>query len=235
MLNLTFIGVRKGTFTSDCNTVTAQWGQDGEFNQSFPAVGKLAHAFVGCAGVAVGQIMHYYKHPAKYDWASMPDREGNKIVSDFLYDLVKDASPNYKETSTGVDKDDMNKMFTKNGYTTQYKSKHASFDCAIPFIVGTHMKDVSGEVHKHAWIVIGKSLIQWDDSMELWTFTQEYDFNVPYGETYGSNSYTAYYVNWGYGGENNGYYTNLNTAYPPVAFVESPYQSRTFVRLKVFV
>lgn len=86
----------------------SQWGQsktnDGVYSYAYnyyipgPPIGSCDHCKVGCVGVALGQLLYYYKNPfskiyenGQYDWCNMPDR-------------IMSTSPNYDAEKKAVAK-----------------------------------------------------------------------------------------------------------------------------------
>ena len=99
--------------------VTAHWGQSSPYNALCPA-----NTLVGCVAVAMGQVMHYWKHPehgvgshsytdngithsidfssATYNWNAMPNScsSANNAVATLLYHCGVAIETNYTSSNS---------------------------------------------------------------------------------------------------------------------------------------
>ena len=101
--------------------IQTKWNQDGGFNQTFPLIeGTNKRAYAGCAPVAVGQVMYYYKHPNYFNWDDMPLYSGTATTSNFLLALVNKAkqygSVSIKKDGTGMTLSQISHVLNDYGY-----------------------------------------------------------------------------------------------------------------------
>ena len=199
---------------------TTKWGQGNlrelngmTFNHYVPNNGKL-----GCVTVAVGQVMRYHEFPASYPWSKMGDKYPTEETAAFLYELhnkignsdrfdtAQDALKSYGYSVTEKSHDDHAVLLQlSDGYPVCMFGKPSSL---LGVATG------SG----HAWVCDG---VRYGDSwLELRFMTIDYrptTVSVPdlMVEAYVHKSITSYmttrfHMNWGWYGENNGFFTDDN-------------------------
>lgn len=103
------------------NFLTTEWGNYTTFQMSFPFVNGERMP-VPCGIVALGQIMKYYMWPSNYDWSSMPNNTGNKIISDFLlniYNVALNVNHPINPTNNIIRTDGLTEVLTEFGYSSQ--------------------------------------------------------------------------------------------------------------------
>lgn len=195
-----------------------EWEQKNEYNQSFELKPNSLsdHIPVGCGPIAVGQVMYFYKYPSFFNWDGMTKvGKGNKVTSDFLLDVKKKCNANYNPDTggTGCSTDDRIKALKTYGYSCRKLKPITSegLHAYCPAIVSSTLKyyDNNGEETEggHAWVVESSIKSTSYTQVEIWTFTQEKEFECIYQEKLDNLEITRFYVNWGWGQYNgNGYY-----------------------------
>lgn len=195
------------------NTVKCTWGQLSPYNQSYPILSNGWHAYAGCGPVATGQIMRYYEWPSSYNWDDMPYSYGTKTTSDFLYDIAESAHATYETRGTGVYISDINNVFISKGYSTsgvhKLEKRSQIGDCATypVYVRGTAYDASSNDYVHHAFVACGVSSFAYQPIVSLYTVVRPGVFQKVFqigGASYGSSHDT--YINWGYGGADNGFY-----------------------------
>jgi len=111
--------------------LTTTWGQFDGYNDSIPygACGTTNHNYpVGCAPVAVGQVMNFNRYPSSFNWNSI--NAGGVATNVFLRDLGLPANLNVQYSCNGssVTTDTVISYLQSVGYT---------------YTAGTNTNDVS--------------------------------------------------------------------------------------------
>lgn len=197
------------------------WRQEYPFNQAFPILSNGYHAYVGCSAVAAGLIMKYYQHPTTYNWNLIPTDGKTKETSELLYDIASNSNPTYKLHATSISLKDLCETIGKRGYSKASKTSFnlatadSQLDSRKPIIVGSLWINSIGVEERHAWVCSGTSIIQTEEQIMLWTFSDRRQLNR-IGQIYStaSGGFKFYYVNFGWGTSINGYYSNLFTIGP---------------------
>lgn len=198
-----------------------EWGQGEGFNEAFPILSNGRHAYAGCGNVAMGIIMRYYQKPDRYNWAQMPLESGSAATTSFLYDVAKTTNSRYNLTGTSTTMEDIKNSFNQSfGYNASKKTfKQSTLLSNVrsgrPVICDNHYEDANGELQGHAWIVSGTKDVLTTEFTQLWYFSQRKRLVLQNNESNAStNQNYYYYINWGWNGRHNGYYHNLENAYP---------------------
>lgn len=71
--------------------LTTSWNQETPYSNSIPSYGFTTQ-YLGCAVVALSQILNYFEWPQTYNWSSFPDylsnsTSGSTPLSDFMYNV----------------------------------------------------------------------------------------------------------------------------------------------------
>lgn len=197
------------------NFVQTKWDQTGEFNQSFPLYDGVNHCAVGCAVVATGQLMRYYRFPVSFNWDNMPLTGGNKTTSDFLYQLAiatnTSLGPSSGTTFAGVEK-----ALGSFGYQCQENEAYNSsklidgIKSKKPVLLGgNNGNSASG----HMWLASGYHHYCGHFEICLYYVASA---NVNEGmrlaihEVQNPITEEGIYCNWGWGGKYDGYYFPAN-------------------------
>lgn len=182
------------------------------WTQSAPYNGKLEYANlyeripVGCANLAIAQILAYYRYPAKYNWDIITDgitlsNEDTEEKAEAVTSLIKDifdATQSYYNTTTHETATSMDNAylalqtfgycFSAYGYWDLNAIK-ASLDRSHPIMMSSQTKSVppTFKAKGHAYVVRG-----------YWKFlltnmnSQDYAMSLA--------------INWGWGGFGDGWY-----------------------------
>ncbi len=214
------IGVKKQYTHNEFipNFLETEWHQEGGFNQSYPIVnGKNAYA--GCGPVAAGQIMYYYKYPARFNWNNMSLTDGTKTTSDFLLEIANEAGATFSYDGTGTTISNMCNVFKKWGYTQAVVKEHNSATVwrDINYHRPVYMRgQADGTNEGHAWVCSGGQSYSAESYSEIYTFTSRKEFTCldRYDYKY-SGPYYHFYINWGWGpSDDNGFYFDNNLKIP---------------------
>lgn len=202
---------------------TTSWHQDSPYKD--PATSKL-----GCSTIAAGQIMKAFQYPNCYAWSSMPDAltSYNSVLCSFLATL---------KSIIGVD---------NNGGASIYQVKNAfqsyGYNCTIQnhnsINIYNHLsvnkpvycrgKDVNTN-EGHAWVCDGFYKSQTTTNFVLYTLVFDCGSPIAFEE---NQCYTAYnyfdpvfHINWGQGGNYNGYYHDSSLIYTRPDGIQRSYTS----------
>lgn len=196
-----------------------RWNQGTGFNNLMPVAptqgvfacqsGNLpsnGRYYAGCVPVAIAQIARYHQMPAAYNWAAMDDITGGSETSFFIKYIHDNIPITYAcdgtSVSTGVNKGDF--FQNKLGYSSAISANWTSsivlsnIENNRPVFVeaGSTKKTLFGIKVRgtgHAWVC---------DGARSYMFCEQ----DSYGNYYGIGS-SSFYMNWGWGGSNNGYYS----------------------------
>lgn len=158
--------------------------------------------------VAAGQIMFYHKWPSKYNWADMPLNYGTVTTSNFLLDIAIKAGAKFKNDGTSTNIDDIKKAFTANGYTCKNESWSNSSELKLIDEIASG-RPVYLSSSGHAFVLGGASSVSQNTVWELWTFTDVRRLRCNFSSIHESFNGRSFYINWGWGGVDNGYYFSL--------------------------
>lgn len=190
------------------------WGQNNGYNEVFPGVGSLSHAYTGCAILAVGQVMRYFEKPVcsasfPYQLNEMPYKMPTLETSQFLYDVFnKFSNKTVTETGTGSNIEESKSVLAKYGYSSKISD-------GVPGAVDDNLRDskpviMRGQINNpsmgHQWIVCGRLGGSYYTKYELYTFTGETAFENVWNYETTVSHVNMYYMNWGWEGYNNGYF-----------------------------
>ena len=189
-----------------------QWEQSGQgsggglsFNYFVPNMMDL-----GCVTVAVGQIMRFFEYPVRYNWAVMPNNTSNIELSSFLAALRTDLCVNNSGATTASNARD---TFRHYGYNASLENHSAENVCSSlnrnrpVFMSGTDDENNVG----HSWVCDGYYSTQCYYEYKLYIPRvingRLYDF-IEWGSesVYDYFSPVFYHMNWGWGGDHDGYY-----------------------------
>lgn len=197
-----------------------KWRQEDDYNQVFPLKPENPSEKipVGCGPLAVGQIMYAMRYPTNFNWDAMPTTSyfGNETVSTFLYDVFKKCNTKYiPYKGSACNQDDRVKALKEYGYTCRKidgkKIDHSELMYGSPAIIASYFDN--DEEDAHAWIIEGAQSTKEYIKTHIYSFPNETDFVSVFFETSYPTSISRYYVNWGWGGLYDGYYS-LNCMIP---------------------
>ncbi|MDE6854127.1 MAG: C10 family peptidase [Muribaculaceae bacterium] len=210
------------------------WQQTIGYNQVFPLKpdSKSERIPVGCGPIAVGQIMYHFKYPAFFNWDDMTTGfYGNVTTSNFLYDVYMKSGATYEPNKgTGTDIDGLAKALDNYGYSyKKIKDSNINYSAIIygtPAIMASNLDKSNG----HAWIIEGVHHTQQYTETQIFGFPDEDTFKSVYYETTIPVQSTRFYVNWGWGGSYDGYYTLTN--YTPPCYNSNKFQKYSLMSVR---
>lgn len=220
--DLTLILRRTNYSSYICDNVMnyIKWGQDWPWNYAMPKIkidGSYENGYVGCVGVAGGQLMKYHEYPESIDWKSMANEyksntplESVYKASIFLRQLNDKLGVKYKADGTSGQTTDLINIFKGYGYTVSHQKNidSASFPCVV--------RKKKSLTEGHAYVIDHFSTVNSFETIDCWTFTKKESINPCYNLKYSNMTTKMYYINWGWGGMYNGLYTNPESANPPL-------------------
>ena len=192
------------------NFLKTKWGQNYPFNMSFPMVNG-GRALVGCGSVALGQVLRYFEYPKTFNWSAMPNESATKTTSDFLYDVAKRSKAQFGGNGTSTYFSDTYQALLSYGYT----AKIVNYGDVYPLADLLKMRPIiisgvkPGQNVGHAWICCGCDYVYYDsEEYEIWTYIRRTEFGQMYKFIHGyPMSSTLVYMNWGWNGTDDGYYS----------------------------
>ena len=192
-----------GSSTCCLNT---QWAQGLPYNYMLGDDRPL-----GCVTIAVGQIMKYHQYPNTFNWSGMPDKLSfatNCVLTNFLKRIHDELGVDDNGVANIKDAERVLKSY---GYHTSIKNhNNGSFSNLPAFCQGVDSRINEG----HAWVCDGSSHYSFHTAYELYVFDNTYYPNFKYMLTSSDDKYsesqTLYHMNWGWGGEHDGYYMDNN-------------------------
>lgn len=195
--------------------MSAEWDQDMGYNQSFDCIpGTTVPMPVGCGNIAIGQIMHAYRYPNTFDWDAMTvTGYGNKVTSDFLYDIYLKCKAAEEKPTEGTGNNAKQRLAALKQYgydcilVEPRKISEVSLASYPAIISSTYNYEGESLKRNHAWIVEGGIGTSSSTDTEIWAFTGDKYFQSVHSETQYLRESYMFYVNWGYGGNYNAYYT----------------------------
>lgn len=192
------------------------WEQENGYNSAVPYYENGEHKALGCATVAVGQIMRYFQNPTDTNWVLMPPDSVTSTTANFLYSLGCNLGVNYAGFDQSVH-DRQVRDSLQNKY--RYSSTWDDFSNTIVqtdiqsnskpvYIGGVHTYPNNHQIG-HAWVCEGYKYV---------TFYYEYELKIlsvvpplqyetlasTQSAQIGSTSY--FYYNLGMGYNLNGWY-----------------------------
>lgn len=179
------------------------WGQNCGYNDYVTSSGLQAYCYhcpTGCVATAQAQVMYYWKAPASFNWSAMSPSSGTSATAHLMDDLGGKLRMNYTPTASGADPDYIDDALKGNyGYgSAEYISNQSGMVQAIqdnlrvdmpvilsgaPSVNWFGYQNASG----HCWVTDGYIQSECDGS-----------------------SYLAFYMNWGWDGQYNGWFNPYN-------------------------
>lgn len=201
--------------------IQSTWNQDDNYNYSFP-VKNAKKCLVGCVPVAVGQLMRYFQHPQKYNWANMPLNYATVATSRFLLEIANEMGTDFGVNKSSTKHENM-KNFLKKYYS--FSTKENASGPETSRIINGQLCLISAKwdsnkdpehKHEHTWLSWGHHYIQRMTRNDIYTFTLPDEMttcgNMEHETLY--PRWEAYYMNWGWGGNYDGYYGNSGWCFP---------------------
>ena len=200
--------------------ITTQWNQNAPYNDSCPAYSGTTLSATGCVATATAQIMRYYKYPAKgtgsntYKWGRA-ENDSVELTVDFSQSVYDWSNMPVKLTSSSaaIEKAAVSKLMYDIGVATKMKygksSATSSYNSALA-LTGYFDYDRNIEV-------VRTDLVKVDSMKRLLESELKSRRPVIYSGWTEKNSGHAFiidgmdsdgffHVNWGWGGNSDGYY-----------------------------
>lgn len=211
---VTFVLCKTTTTVEEVLPLTkTTWDQIGGYNECVPNREEL-----GCATVAVGQIMRYHEYPAYYPWDDMPNTEPETVTSQFLVEVGRALGIDYEHGDSGANINEMLAVLKNFGYS---QSRQVGHDASV---VEDNLKNnlpvlMTGfDQAGHGWVCDGfRSTYTGPKQLLLMTledcppeyeptkFLNLYSYSLGHGV-----ASSRYHMNWGWGGISNGYFFDDN-------------------------
>ncbi|MBD5219179.1 MAG: hypothetical protein HDS72_02900 [Bacteroidales bacterium] len=188
------------------------WDQESGYNQAFPMKtdGSGQRIPVGCAPVALGQIMYFYKYPTFFNWTAMGAIYATATTSNFLLDVFTKCKTKYNATddSSGTTYDNLEAAIKSYGYNyNRVKASEIDFASLMygsPAILCSEWEN--GKLH--AWVVEGVTYTEEYTETQVFSFVQKDKFQSVYFQTtIPPTTSSRIYINWGWNGTYNGFYS----------------------------
>ena len=183
-----------------------------------------SNGYAGCVPIAVGQIVNYHKYPEdEYDWDEMASvYADNEEIIKFMQKIRVLCQVEYYDTGTSSNYVKATSAFEELGYEVSLVEEPESSDISPSLKKGNpvYMRGVNSYGTGHAWVSEGYkqnvyegviSMIP-DDKYSLVTAStstslyQEYTFSLKNSSIYSDDYGDFFYMNFGWGGDNNGWY-----------------------------
>ena len=199
-------------------TVT-KWDQIAPYNSAL----ENSDYKLGCVTIAAAQLMRYYEKPNVYNiggtdyyWQNMPNTTSNQSLSTVLADLRKKLKINAH--GGGYIKDAVS-LLNSYGYNVKAQDYSSSMDTFIKrgnisILYGSRLE--GKKKIGHAWICDGIHKYRYFDDYKLFALDREAEPEYSYiclesicEEDFISNM-QFYHMNWGWGGNLDGWFYNNN-------------------------
>ena len=209
--NTVFIRIKSSTSSSSVSPLLeTTWNQTGGYAT------YTSNGYAGCGPVAAGQIMKYHEYPIMYDWDGMADTYATDKTAAFLAELGSRMDASYDSDGTGTTISNIRNALKSYGYTNSkivngndYADWEAQLDTNRPIL----MTGVAKADTAHAWVCDGyqNSATEYNcEVMGLDKAVMDHTNQPQYRVMYSGRSYDIYkwyHMNWGWGGDENGYWS----------------------------
>lgn len=186
-----------------------EWDQGSPFNSQL----SNTDLNLGCTTIAAGQLMKYYQIPASYNWSSMPSDNSNTTLSSFLKELYDRIGV---DSSGSASIDNVKSALENYGYNvTQQTHSNTNVITSLNNNKPVYMRgECSTKSVAHAWVCDGYRytiprveyrLYVIPFGQDIITSLHEIDSEIITGTYQVFNR-----MNWGWGGDHNGYYYDAN-------------------------
>ena len=157
--------------------------------------------------------MHAFRHPDTFDWDAMTiSGHGNKITSDFLFDVHLKIKGRYDKGETGSLQTDRMAALTEYGYTYDYVPKDGFGKVDLmkvgPVMMSSYFDNDTDK--GHCWIIDGGYYADYHSETEIWSFDYSNQFCCFHKERSNEIHETRYYAIWGFDKNCDGFYLMNN-------------------------
>lgn len=182
--------------------LSTRWNQTAPYNSQV-SDGKV----LGCATIAVGQLMRYYRHPASFGWSDMPDATSNTTLSSFLAQLRSELRVTDSGSSTI---DNAQRVLQNYGYNCSIHN-HNETNLSSSLVKNrpayTRGTDKTGT--GHAWVVDGSRSGHPYTEYKLYTLNnglpRPWYVELDSERVYHQHTFSLH-MNWGWGGRHDGWF-----------------------------
>ncbi len=190
----------------------AKWDQENGFNASFPKVNGVTPP-AGCGPIAVAQVMYYKKSPSTIDWSSMNASTATTTCADFIYEVAKRAKYTTNGTETGTTISNLVSTLKSYSHSCNTASHNATSSKSeisnkMPVIFTS-----STDTFKHAWVACGYYEYWNEIKYVYYTLTNRKKIGT-FHQSSNITYYLQFYMNWGWGGRNDGFYLDSQLRSP---------------------
>lgn len=190
------------------NFLNTKWGQQSGFNRFYPTKEDGTRPPAGCVPVAMAQMMYFHKYPSKFEWNKMSLTYSDDYNAALLWDIAQKAGTQ----DGGTDYHNYVPALQSYGYNAIiYDYNYSQVLQRIeqgkrPILL--RGPQTNGEAG-HAWLTTGCKDIDIVDSFTLYYVSYSGDYMNTMSAAYKPISHqTSLYMNWGWYGSNDGYYTS---------------------------
>ena len=206
--------------------VPTKWGQQAPYNNKVPYFkddDPDTRVSIGCAAIAIGQLMAYHRYPSIYDWDLILSSESvysyelerAEAVSEYLYQVAMELNTDWT-AGTGSVKDSMIKPALNGlGYSVARTEYDNQYNYTIPFwnifneypapvLIGAQ-RDGGG----HCWVIDGV-LQQTRYYCNAYGEISADGVNRYWLSTYPVRGHLVH-CNWGWNGLDDGWYYHFRT------------------------
>lgn len=202
--------------TDNFKMLTTKWKQGYPYNLDVPYYNEANnHVALGCATIALGQILKYKANLTDYDFSLMPDDATtyNSELCRFLYDLGKKLNIDYKNNDTGTTIKNVESVLKKLDYSYS-ETSHDFFSVLSSLRNGNPVYMRGTEIQTgigHAWVCDGAQYSQTTTEFKLMMLDYQPEdlLRGPFIEEMSSSSGQGLqylHMNWGWGDGYNGFY-----------------------------
>ena len=203
-----FVTQRDSLVTRKTEFIKTKWYQTGGFNKYCPEING-EKAVAGCVPVAAGQLMYHYKFPSKYDWNNMALNYATDASAYLIADLGKGMKAEYGLKDTGVSPENCMSYLKKLGYSCR---EEKSLSRSVIDKMEQNMlakKPVLLRLEsdgRHRIVVGGVHVSETYVTDEIWSFSTATKYEIVATERTYTAKLVYFFLNWGWGGTNDGFY-----------------------------
>lgn len=210
-----FVTQRDSLVTRKTEFIKTKWHQRGEFNKYCPEIGGQK-AVAGCVPIAAGQLMYHYKFPSKYDWDNMALNYATDASAFLIADLGKGMKADYGLKDTGVSPENCMNYLKKLGYSCREEKSlgQSVVDKMEQYMLANKPVLLRLENDgKHRIVVGGVHIDEIYVTDDIWSFSTATQYKIVASERTYTAKHVYFFLNWGWGGTNDGFYklNNITT------------------------
>lgn len=186
--------------------LSTEWEQGNPYNLTMPMNPCGVKADVGCVFVAMGQLMKYWEYPTSYNWDNMPNTTATSSTHGLFNDLhtayLKYDDISYTCNGTGAENVYIpNLLINEFGYKSATRVNYSSTTVRNELLAYQRPLLLRGvSTRGHVWVC--------DGAHEWFVCNENSDGSL------GAYYYLHFHMNWGWGGEYDGWYSPTNFSIP---------------------